>query len=255
MRLPHTSCLLFLLILMAPAIFSANLKAQTRAESPYYSRTNTYAAFFAYSPDSSHMLLGYAQNRKLLDIGVSYNRRLFLDHAINWQYSAEVLPVALESDPIASIVANQALPVPATFTSVYGPVVSCAPLTQPYSITTASGITYSGTETVSCSGRRWTIGEAMSPVGFQWNFLPGRKTQPFFVGHGGYMYSTQPIPIPDAGSFNFTCDLGAGLEFYRSKTRSIRAELRYHHISNHGTALENPGIDNLLYQVTYAFGH
>jgi len=34
----------------------------------------------------------------------------------------------------------------------------------------------------------------------------------------------------------------------------VRAEYRYHHISNHETASQNPGIDNELFQVTYAFG-
>ena len=117
-----------------------------------------------------------------------------------------------------------------------------------------NGVTYSGTETFSCSGRRWTIGEAMSPIGMQWNFQPRRKTQLFLTGHGGYMYSTKPIPVLNAGSFNFTFDFGAGFELYRSRTKSIRAEYRYHHISNHGTAQENPGIDSGLIQVTYAFG-
>lgn len=84
--------------------------------------------------------------------------------------------------------------------------------------------------------------------------MPRHKLQPFFIGHGGYMYSTQPIPISTAGSFNFTFDFGAGFEFYRSKTRSIRAEYRFHHISNHDTASQNPGIDNGLLQVTYSFG-
>ena len=74
------------------------------------------------------------------------------------------------------------------------------------------------------------------------------------VGHGGYIYSTQAIPVDCAGSFNFTFDLGAGLEFYRSNSRSILADYRYHHISNHGTANPNPGIDNGVFQVTYAFG-
>ncbi|MGA2276685.1 MAG: acyloxyacyl hydrolase [Terracidiphilus sp.] len=99
------------------------------------------------------------------------------------------------------------------------------------------------------------MGEAISPVGFQWNFMPRHKLQPFFIGHGGYMYSTQPIPISTAGSFNFTFDFGAGVELYRSKTRSVRAEYRIHHISNHWTAHDNPGIDNGLFQLTYSFGH
>jgi opacity protein-like surface antigen len=68
------------------------------------------------------------------------------------------------------------------------------------------------------------------------------------------MYSTQPIPIIQAGSFNFTFDLGAGFEIYRTLHRSIRVEYRYHHISNHNTAQENPGIDSGLFQASYAFG-
>jgi opacity protein-like surface antigen len=68
------------------------------------------------------------------------------------------------------------------------------------------------------------------------------------------MFSTEPIPTANAGSFNFTFDLGAGIEMYRSKSQSVRAEFRYHHISNHDTAGENPGIDNGLFQVTYSFG-
>jgi opacity protein-like surface antigen len=117
--------------------------------------------------------------------------------------------------------------------------------------TSTSSYTY--TYVITCS-RQWTIGEAMSPIGFEWNFLPRHTKQLFVASHGGYMYSTQPIPLETAGSFNFTFDLGAGLELYRSKNRSIRCEYRYHHISNHNTANANPGIDNGLFQMTYTFG-
>lgn len=220
----------------------------------YHARANTFGVFSAYSGDSSHILMGYSENRKLLDFGVSYSRRLLVGRVVNWQYNAELLPVALESDPVGIETNNQDTPVAATtIYNVGAQFVTCTPQTISYSYPGENGVTYSGTETFSCNGRRWTIGEAMSPVGMQWNFLPRRKTQPFFIGHGGYMYSTRPIPILDAGSFNFTFDLGAGLELYRSPTRSLRAEYRYHHISNHGTAQENPGIDSGLFQVTYCF--
>ena len=33
--------------------------------SPYYARTNTFSIFGAYSGDSSHILMGDAENRKL----------------------------------------------------------------------------------------------------------------------------------------------------------------------------------------------
>jgi opacity protein-like surface antigen len=251
-RFFRLSCLCTLLIL---ALVNTKASGQVRPESPYYARKNSFGVFGAYSPDSSHMLLGYAENRKLLDFGVSYTRRLIVGPVVNWQYSLELLPVALESDPVGVETNNQIAPVVSKTTYDFGAqFVTCAPATVPYSYAGESGVIYSGTLTYSCNGRRWTIGEAMSPIGMQWNFLPRRKIQPFFTGHGGYMYSTQPIPIIQAGSFNFTFDLGAGFEVYRTLHKSIRVEYRYHHISNHNTAQENPGIDSGLLQATYVFG-
>lgn len=94
----------------------------------------------------------------------------------------------------------------------------------------------------------------MSPVGFHWNFLSSHKLQPLLLGHGGYRCSTQPIPIQQAGSFNFIFDIGAGFELYRTKTKSIRFDYRYHHVSDQFTTTENPDIDNQLMTVTCAFG-
>jgi hypothetical protein len=228
--------------------------AQTAPEKPVYARVNSFGIFGAYSNDSSHMVMGTAERRKLVDVGVSYGRRLFLNHTVDWQYNAELLPVALESDPLGRLVIRQTSPIVSTSVLPIGPPVTCAPVTSSYRETLPNGIVIAGTETVSCHGRQWTIGEAMSPVGFQWNFRPSHPWQPFLIGHGGYMYSTRPIPITGAGSFNFTFDFGAGVELFRAGHQSVRAEYRYHHISNHDTATYNPGIDNGVVQITYAFG-
>lgn len=225
----------------------------TPAQNPLYARTNSFGIFVAYSNDSSHILLGNVEQRKLLHIGASYSRRLVLNHALNWQYDGEILPVALESDPLTKDVTNQTAPVPIVLTDIFQTPGRCVPGVTSYNFV-ANGITYAGTATQTCNGREWTIGEAISPIGMQWNFLPGRKLQPLFEGHGGYMYSTHPIPVTGSGSFNFTFELGAGFEYYRSHNRSLRFEYRYHHISNHGTAPNNPGIDNGLFQVSYVFG-
>jgi hypothetical protein len=257
----HSFCLYFLIA--APFLTrSPEALAQTpplgSSENSFYARRNTFGFFGAYSNDSSHILLGYAKQRKLLDIGVSYSRSLYLSHIVNWQYDGELLPVALESDPMSHVVENFTTPAPATYSYNSGPIVTCAPATTPITfIDPATGVSYSGTVTVSCYGRRWIDGEALSPIGFRWNFLPARSLQPFADGHGGYMYTTQAVPVDEAGSFNFTFDIGAGLEVYRTMAKSIRVEYRYHHISNHGTATLNPGIDNGLFQVTYCFrlGH
>lgn len=248
----------FLLVLAVFAVGATGASAQSKADDAY-ARRNTVGILGEYSPDSSHILLGESQRRMLVNLGVSYSRRLFLNHIVNWQYNGELLPVALESDPLSRDVAHQTMPSVATFVYSNGsPPVACAPQTFPYEYQDPNtGATYSGTQTVSCAGRRWTMGEAMSPVGFQWNFVPMRKTQPFLDGHGGYMYSTRTIPIPNAGSFNFTFDIGAGIELYRNRTQSMRVEYRYHHLSNANTAQVNPGVDSGLIQVTYCFrlGH
>jgi opacity protein-like surface antigen len=237
----------------------ASAQVQSPDAGTVYARRDTISILAAYSNDSSHMLLGQAGGRKLLDFGVGYSRRLLVNHIVDWQYNGEILPVALESDLIGQQVYYQTQPTVTTSApEPAGQVISCAVISTPYIIVApnpAGGTTtYAGTRVQSCAGREWNIGEAISPVGFQWNFLPRLRSQPFFIGHGGYMYSTKPIPLAYAGSFNFTFDLGAGVELFRTTSQSIRAEYRYHHISNHSTAQFNPGIDNGLFQITYSFG-
>jgi opacity protein-like surface antigen len=242
------SCLIIFLF----SSFAISAWAQGPDASPYFARRNTFSVFTAYSNDSSHMLLGIAENRKLVDFGAAYGRRLLVNRRINLQYNGEILPVALESDPV--IYQAQTFVAPSvfaglTFTAQIVPVTACQPGTG--TVNEGNTIVYNY---VNTCGRRWTVGEGISPVGTQLNFMPRRKEQPFVIAHGGYMYSTEPIPTTDAGSFNFTFDIGAGIEVYRSKSQSVRAEYRYHHISNHNTAEENPGIDSGLFQITYSFG-
>ncbi len=256
----HRIGLVALLALLASA--SSGFAQVKPAGYPYYSRLNTFGFFGEYSNDSSHIVLGYAENRKLLNFGGMYSRRLYLSRIVDWQYMAELRPVILESDPVYNETLTVTLPPPQqTFTF---PNEAVAQACHPFSETitgVSQGVPYSQTVNATC-GRRWTFGEGFSPIGFKWNFLPRHRLQPVFTGLGGYMFSTQPIPTNNAGSFNFTFEFGAGVEFYLSKdpsdsrfgTRSIRAEYRYHHISNDFTATENPGIDSGLLQISYCFG-
>ncbi len=71
--------LLSLIVLLTLISTAATAQATSPAASPYYARTNTFSVFGAYSGDSSHILLGDAENRMLLDFGVAYGRRLVVN--------------------------------------------------------------------------------------------------------------------------------------------------------------------------------
>ena len=68
------------------------------------------------------------------------------------------------------------------------------------------------------------------------------------------MLSAKKIPIESAGSFNFTFEFGAGLEYFLSPSRSMRIEYQIQHFSNAYTAQQNPGVDNGLFKMTCSFG-
>ena len=181
--------------------------------------------FAAYSPRVSGIPTGGLDYRELLDLGLSYSRRLSLSRKVNWQYSAELMPVALESDPLSLTADVQTTPTAETLYGSSVPATSCTRYSQGYSFTDPmTNVTYSGTVVSYCKGRQWTIGQAFSPVGMQWNFRPLHKTQPFVDWHGGYMYSTKPIPLASAGSFNFTVDVGGGVEIFRQPRRNRVAQ-------------------------------
>ena len=206
------------------------------------------------------MLLGISENRKLLEFGAMYSRRLVRTPAGVLQYNFEFLPVALESDPVETTVVSYTSPVVTAGKYSAVPTLRCQSGSGSFD-QTMNGVTLTYTYNTTC-GRQWTVGQAMSPIGLQWNFRPRKRLQPFVAGHGGFMYTTRPIPVAMAGSFNFTFDFGAGLELFRPRPQnqgrlglqSIRLEYRYHHISNDYTAAYNPGIDNGLFQLTWAFG-
>ena len=99
-----------------------------------------------------------------------------------------------------------------------------------------------------------TATQGGSPIGFRINLLPRRPLQLTFSSNGGYMFATKPIPIPDAGSFNFTFNFGGGLEYFYKPHRSVRLEYLVQHYSNHYTAQDNPGVDSGFVRLGWAFG-
>jgi hypothetical protein len=242
-----------LLILLALLASAAPSFSQAKPVTPRFGAINTFSVFGEYSNDSSHILLGGAEDRKLLNFGAGYSRRLFTTRFMDFRYMAELRPVVLVGDPLTKYTIVQTAPPPTmTFSGTGVTVPACHAFTESYS-NVYQGVTYAGTETITCS-RQWTYGQGLSPAGIKLNFLPRNRIQPVFTASGGYIFTTKPVPVSNAGSANYTFEFGVGLEIFHSATRSLRAEYRYNHISNNYTATENPGIDNGVLQISWSFG-
>jgi hypothetical protein len=258
--------LLTLLACSARGTLHAQLAAPPDPAPSPYVRKNSFSIFAEYSNDSSHMLMGISENRKLASFGFGYTRRFFVRRYLNLQYLAELRPVVMESDPVTTITDTYTGPPVNTVTS-FQEVAPLACPTKPVNITGIipdgpyTGYSYTLNVSYKCT-RQWTYGQAFTPVGLRFNFRPGHRLQPVVTMAGGYLFTTRPIPVTNAGSFNFTLQFGGGFEYYFSRersnhffgNRSIRAEYRFHHTSNADTATSNPGVDNGLFQVAFSFG-
>jgi len=231
-------------------------QAISAGDSKPYSRTNTFTVFGEYSNDSSHIILGSTPNRKLAGIGVQYERRLVESIYLRWSYMAEFRPFIVSSDPVDNTTETLCFgatcyPEPAS--SVVA--LKCTAGTRVFPVFVQPG-NLPGTDTVtSACSRQQTLAQGGSPIGFRINLLPRRPLQLTFSSNGGYMFATKPIPVPAAGSFNFTFNFGGGLEYFYKPHRSVRLEYLVQHYSNHFTAQDNPGVDSGFIRLAYAFGH
>jgi len=247
-------------LLLVAAIWAVSFSHLVHAqESEPYTQANAFAVFGEYSNTSSHIYLGESRQRKLASLGASYTRRLFRTENGELRFLIEWRPALEESDPITSITY-------ASYTPASGWIYGFIQSVNSEKCTPGSGstifkyyrpgggtFTAEGYDTISCY-REWTYAQGLAPLGFQYAFRRHHELRPFLTGNAGTLFSTRPIPMADAGSFNFMFAFGAGVEFYRHDHQSVALEYRVNHISNKFTAPENPGIDSGLFRVIYSFG-
>jgi opacity protein-like surface antigen len=223
----------------------------------YYSNRTALSGFMEYSNDSSHMLIGYADGRKISAVGASLERRSFVNNNLSGSWVAEVRPLMKVSDPVLKGFALQFPQQPA-----YSGIVdfsSPIPVDNPVTktplevILVTSNAAYLGTATY-IGGMRSTYVSGFSPLGYRLSVLPRRRIQPFVTSLGGFVVAPRDIPVFNSAAFNFTFEFGAGMEIFQTHSRSCRLEYRYHHLSNGGRGEVNPGIDSGVVKVTYSFG-
>jgi len=232
--------------------------AQAQDLGGYYSNRRVLSGFVEYSNDSSHMLLGYADGRKINALGVSFEKRSFLGSGVTGSWLAEVRPYMSVTDPTMKAIALSFPEQPSysTVISFTTPVPVDSPVTsKPENvILVAHNQVYAGTATY-IGGTRSTYVSGFSPVGYKLSMMPHHRMQPFVTGLAGLAFSPRNIPVFNSSSINYTFEFGAGVEVFQTHSRSCQLEYRYHHLANTGgSGTANPGIDSGVFKVSYSFG-
>jgi opacity protein-like surface antigen len=223
-----------------------------------YSNRTVFGGFVEYSNDSSHMLLGYADGRKITAIGASFERRSFLKTNVTGSWLAEVRPYMTVTDPTMTgfLLKFPQQPAYSGMVTFDSPV----PVDKPVNGTPLNVLlvtqnqVYAGTATY-VGGTRSTYVSGFSPVGYKVSVFPHKHIQPFVTGLSGFAVSPRDIPVFNSSSINYTFEFGAGVEIYQSHMRSVQMEYRYHHLGNTSSGnVANPGIDSGVLKVSYSFG-
>lgn len=90
-------------------------------------------------------------------------------------------------------------------------------------------------------------GFGITPIGFQLNINRDHIIQPFFKSSAGFMYFKKPFPDERGVPFNFTLELGGGIEIMILDDISLSAGYKYHHMSNGQFGEVNPGVDSNIF--------
>ena len=165
-------------------------------------------AWWGFSAASGH-LWGYSSDVKYMPVDLRYSYEFYRHHE-SWtlRYSPEITALAMIDWPTPN--------------------------------TTPSGTAY--------NQRTRAYGSGLSPVGFQWDFLPLHRVQPFISGDGGFLYFDKRVLSPQGSQFMYTLDYGAGLNIFHHKNQAITLGYRYQHLSNLNISHHNPGTDaNTIY--------
>ena len=102
-------------------------------------------------------------------------------------------------------------------------------------------------------GSSTTYGAGLSPLGFKLIFGQQSRIKPFVAASVGFLYFERDIPVPRSSRFNFTPEIGFGMQFFLAPKRAVTLGYKLHHISNANTGRRNPGMDSHLIYAGFSF--
>lgn len=168
-------------------------------------RWNEFGVWGGISFDAT-TLIGKTPDAKFGNIGLRYGRVLKTSKTVAFEWTIDVIPVAILSN-------NRFTVVP------------------------------SGSGFIVTQTRKSVYGWGAAPIGLKFNFRRNRRVQPFGQATGGFLYFNEQVPLAGAARFNFTYDFSGGVQIVNSNRRAFTIGYKYQHISNGYRATFNPGVD------------
>jgi opacity protein-like surface antigen len=102
-------------------------------------------------------------------------------------------------------------------------------------------------------GSSTIYGAGLSPLGFKLNFGQESWIKPFLAASVGFLYFEKDIPVPRSSRFNFTPELGLGVQFFFAPKKALTLGYKWHHMSNANTGRSNPGMDSHVFYAGFSF--
>lgn len=102
-------------------------------------------------------------------------------------------------------------------------------------------------------GKSTIYGAGLSPLGFKINFGQQSWIKPFVSASVGFLYFEDDIPVPRSSRFNFTPELGFGVQFFLAPKNALTVGYKLHHMSNGHTSRNNPGMDSHVIYAGFSF--
>jgi hypothetical protein len=102
-------------------------------------------------------------------------------------------------------------------------------------------------------GSSTLYGAGLSPIGFKVNFGQQSWIKPFVAASVGFLYFEDDVPVPHSSRFNFTPELGLGVQLFLAPKRAVTLGYKLHHMSNANTGRSNPGMDSHVFYAGFSF--
>ena len=194
-------------------LFAGSSSAQSAPHEDTAPPKNEFAVLLGGSYFSTNVL-AFSEDRKLVITELRYARQLTTRRRFSLKMTMDLVPAAILIEPKNVELTSRIIP-GSPWRSVYG----------------------------------W----GLTPVGLQMNFRPRKRVQPFAESTFGFLHFNSRVISPAASRFNFTVDLGPGVQLFATPRQAVTLGYRYHHLSNADIAPRNPGADSNIFYVGYSF--